>query len=88
MGDGARSDAPIRAFQNKWFENMNLRALYVTHDKPLQLQKVADGLWITVGETSAYSAEQAKAEFFRSAEVFKRPMRKARLKKTLGQVSE
>lgn len=63
---------------------MNMRALYTIHDKPLQLQEVQHGLWITAGASACpYTPEQAKVEFFRSAELFKWPLRKLKELKTL-----
>lgn len=50
----------------------NLRAAYKTHDKPIPLIKVMEGLW--VAQEEEYTDEERMADYFKSCELFKKPM--------------
>lgn len=53
---------------------MNLRAMYRIYLKPVRLEKVSEGLWVTSSEQAQLETEE---DFFRSADLFKEPMTKA-----------
>lgn len=50
----------------------NLRLVYKIHDKPIPLIKVMEGLWIAQEEE--YTDEERAADYFKSSELFKKPM--------------
>lgn len=53
---------------------MNARALYPIYHEPVELERVIDGLWVT---SEVQTPCDSEAEYFRSVELFKRPMIKA-----------
>ena len=53
---------------------MNMRAMYRIFRKPVRLEKVIDGLWVTATPPGQADSDD---DYFLSVSLFKKPMQKA-----------
>ncbi len=59
---------------------MNLNMLYRIPTEPIKMIQVIPGLWVAAEPTIPYTQEEAEIEWFKSSELFKRPLRKCKCK--------
>lgn len=61
---------------------MNLKLLYKIPTEPIKITQVIPGLWVASEPDVPYTQEEAEIEYFKSSELFQRPLKKCKREKT------